>query len=260
MGSSAGTCPTTTVRYQPAKHPILGELPWVLARPQGPGVIGFLPTYPKSLRDGRVNQSDGLVLWRTGSRIIWTASGTLFARRVDGGRTVRIPLTLTADGAVSEPRFPTTGCWRLTFRSDAGVAAIIARVVTRPTRLGCAATMIESGAAYARPRSSGIRGLWPWQSSGPASLTTHGHDGDRNMKVPWWVRRSWGGSMSLLGTRLDAPGSFRQEFSNASYDGSQGEGGVFPSTVDVPAPGCWLLRLRTAQLAGVVVTRAVDAR
>jgi hypothetical protein len=248
------------VSYQPAKHPTLGEVPWVLARPQGPAILGFLPDYARSLRDGRVNRSDGLVLWRTGGRIIWNVSGTLSAQRLDGRRSFRIGLTGSSDGAVAEPRFPTAGCWRLSFRSGTKAAAIVARVIPRPAKLRCNATLLESGAAYARPRSSGIRGLWPWQSSGAASLTTHGHDGDRNMKVPWWVRRGWGGSLSLLGTRLDAPGSFRQEFPNATYDGSQGQGGVFPSIVDVPAAGCWVLRLRTAQLAGVVVTRAVDAR
>jgi hypothetical protein len=74
-----------------------------------------------------------------------------------------------------------------------------------------------------------------------------------NMKIPWWVRRQWGPSIELTGTRLDADGSFRQEFGMALSPQ-----GVFPSTVDVPAPGCWLFRLRTARLAGVLVVRAVD--
>jgi hypothetical protein len=33
---------------------------------------------------------------------------------------------------------------------------------------------------------------------------------------------------------------------------------VYPSTVDVPAPGCWLFRLRTGRLAGAIVVRAID--
>lgn len=75
------------------------------------------------------------------------------------------------------------------------------------------------------------------------------------MKVPWWVRRNWGGSLELVGTRLDAVDSFRQEFPMALSPE-----GVFPSIVDVPAAGCWLFRLRTARLAGVLVVRAIDAR
>jgi hypothetical protein len=36
--------------------------------------------------------------------------------------------------------------------------------------------------------------------------------------------------------------------------------GVYPSIVDVPAAGCWLLRLRTGSLAGVIVVRAYNGR
>ncbi len=75
------------------------------------------------------------------------------------------------------------------------------------------------------------------------------------MKVPWWVRRNGGPSLGLTGTRLDAEGSFRQDFPMALSPK-----GVYPSIVDVPAPGCWLFRLRTAGLAGAIVIRAVDYR
>jgi hypothetical protein len=240
------------VRYQSAKHPSLGETPWALARPPRLGVLAFMPTYASSLRDERVNSSDGLVLWQTGARIAWNTSGALVARRLDGRRSFRI-----ASGADAEPRFPSPGCWRLTLRSGTRSASVVARVISRPLSLGCGATRLESGSAFARPRSSGIEGGWPWQLSGPASLTTHGHDGDHNMKVPWWVDRNWGGVLELTGIRLDAQGSFMQQFTLAG--GVSGDRAVFPSIVDVPAAGCWLLRLRTGRLAGVLVVRAVDA-
>jgi hypothetical protein len=35
--------------------------------------------------------------------------------------------------------------------------------------------------------------------------------------------------------------------------------GVYPSIVDIPTAGCWMLRLRTGKLAGVLVVRAMDA-
>jgi hypothetical protein len=240
------------VRYQPVKHPSLGETPWVLARPQRLGVLAFVPTYASSLRDERVNSSDGLVLWQTGARIVWNRRGTLVARRLDSRQSFRV-----AAGARMEPRFPSLGCWRLTLRSTSGTASVVARVIARPASPGCGATLLESGRALARPRVSGIEGGWPWQSSGPASLTTHGHDGDRNMKVPWRVDRNWGGSLELTGTRLDAEGGFEQQFPIAG--GVPEDRAVFPSIVDVPAAGCWLLRLRTGRLAGVLVVRAVDA-
>lgn len=132
------------------------------------------------------------------------------------------------------------------------IASVVARVVDVPKKLGCGITVLENGQAFARPRSSGIRGGWPWLSI--AQLTTHGHDGDRNMKVPWWVKKG-GSTLDLVGMRLDAVGSFHQQFPMA-----QSPKGVYPSIVDVPAPGCWLLRLRTGKVAGVIVVRAVDAR
>jgi hypothetical protein len=112
--------------------------------------------------------------------------------------------------------------------------------------------VLDNRWARARPRSSGIRGGWPWLPI--AQLTTHGHDGDQNMKVPWWVDGG-GPTLELVGTRLDAAGSFRQVFTEALSPK-----GVYPSIVDIPAAGCWALRLQTGSHAGVIVVRAVDAR
>lgn len=252
---SRPSCTATTVRYQAAKHPTLHDVPWVLARPTARGVFGFVVSYPKTLRDGRVNGSDGLVLWRTGARIVWAGTSsakTLLGHRLDGRDSFRLRLVPSQDGLVSEPRFPSAGCWRL---SLGGGPTVVVRVVPRPATLGCDATPLREGGAYARPLSSGIRGGWgPWRTStGGALLYTHGHGAGLNMKVPWWVDGKWGRSLELVGTRLDADGSFTQEFPMALSPA-----GVFPSIVDVPAPGCWLFRLRTGRLAGVLVVRAVD--
>jgi len=252
---SRSSCTATVVRYQAAKHPTLHDAPWVLARPTGRGVLGFVVSYPETLRDGRVNRSDGLVLWRAGERIVWsgpTSARTLVGRRLDGRGSFRVRLAPSEDGLVSEPRFPAAGCWRL---SVGGEGTVVARVVARPASLGCDASPLTEQGALARPRSSGIRGGWgPWRTpEGGALLYTHGHGAGLNMKVPWWVDRNWGGSLNLTGRRLDAAGSFTQEFPMAGSPV-----GVFPSIVDVPAPGCWLLRLRTGRLAGVLVVRAVD--
>lgn len=233
------------VRYGPVKHPTLNATPWVLATPGSAGVVGLLVSYPQMLRDGRVNASDGLVLWRTGAKIVWTLSGPLVAQRLDGPGAFRARLH-------QRLRFPSSGCWRLTVRK----ATIVARVVERPDTLGCDLTVLsQTGKAFVRPRSAGIYGGWTWRTERNGALMyTHGvGPGDLNAKVPWWVRRNWGPSLELVGTRLDAAGSFKQEFS-----GAVSPRGVFPSIVDVPAPGCWLFRLRTARLAGVLVVRAVD--
>jgi hypothetical protein len=248
-------CVATPVHYEPSKFPGQSDTPWVVGTPVAPGLLGALVNYPGSLRDPRVNRSDGLVLRRVGAKIAWNQPGTLRARRLDRPGSFRTDPSSTM-------RFPSTGCWRLTLWDNTGsgspIASVIARVVSVPKRLGCGITVLEHGSAFARPRSSGIRGGWPWYST--ARLATHGHDGDANMKIPWWVRRNWGPTLELAGRRLDGDGSFRQEFPAAyGHDGAQDQM-VFPSIVDIPAAGCWLLRLRTGRLAGVLVVRAFNGR
>jgi hypothetical protein len=250
------SCAANLVRYQAAKHPTLHDTPWILARPATRGVLGFVVSYPQMLRDGRVNRSDGLVLWTTGSRIVWSGPSlvsTLVGRRLDGRGTFRLPLVPSDDGLVSDLRFPSPGCWRLRL----GDATAVVRVVRRTAKLGCAATPLRDGWAPARPLSSGIRGGWgPWRTkSGGALLYTHGHGGGWNMKVLWRAGRGAGSTLGLDGVRLDADGSFTEELPTPP-----GMNAVFPSNVDIPAAGCWLLRLRTARLAGVLVVRAIDDR
>ena len=254
----AAGCAATVVRYLPAKHPTLGDEPWVLARPQTAAVIGFLPAYLRTLRDGRVNAADGLVLWRTGERIVWVfAAGkaTLVARRLDRSGSVRIPLRKTSAGFVSVPRFPSAGCWRLSL----GGASVVARVVDRPARLGCEATVAPTTElTLARPRSAGIAGGFTWRTDdGRLLLYTHGvGPGDLNAKVLWWTRRGHG-ALELTGIRLDGKGTFRQAFNEAGASQyAPGYHAAFPSIVEVPAPGCWLLRLRIKRYAAALVVVA----
>jgi hypothetical protein len=252
---ASASCAATIVHYQAAKHRTLHDVPWVLGRPTARGVLGFVVSYPETLGDGRVNGSDGIVLWRTGGRIVWAgvSSGqTLAGRRLDGRGSFRLRLGPSPDGPVSDLRFPSAGCWRL----RVGAATLVVRVVPRPVKLGCDATLLRTRGAFARPLSSRILGGWgPWRTAaGGALLYTHGHGAGWNMKVLWRVERGGGSLLTLAGARLDADGSFAQEFPMTNVEG------VFPSTVDVPAAGCWLFRLRTGRLAGVLVVQAVDDR
>src|SRR4051794_9556306 len=191
----AGVCAASVVRYQPAKDPTFGELPWVLARPQRPGIAVFLRSYEQSLRDGRVNGSDGLVLWQHGERVAWNARGAVVARRLDGpGRfTVRGPFVRLA--------FPSAGCWSLTLRG----ARIVARVVPNPAARGCAATPAPAPSLVpVRPGAGGIAAGGSGRTDrGGLLMYPHGLPRDGYTRVLWWARRNYGGSLALTGIRLD---------------------------------------------------------
>ena len=269
IAAGSTRCAATGIRYTPTAIGI----PHVDAG----RVTGHLFYYTgPTLMDGRVNSSDGLVIyvrgrWALGStKILWSlgrGAGTtlrVVGERLDGAG--RFSQRLRSSGGGDFPSIvsvPATGCWRLTLRSGRVHATVVLRAVALPERRTCDATPVEGGWAVARPRSSGIRGGWgPWLTArGGALLYTHGRQpGGFNMKVPWWVPRPTGGVLALSGARLDAAGTIAQNLPAAvTHDGPQGQD-VFPSIVDLPAAGCWLLRLRAGAHAGVVVVEAVDGR
>jgi hypothetical protein len=269
VAGGATSCAATTVRYTPTAIGI----PHVDAG----AVKGHLFYYAgPTLMDGRVNSSDGLVIyvrgrWALGStKIMWSlgrGAGTtlrIVGKRLDGAG--RFSQRLRSSGGGDFPSIvnvPAAGCWRLSLRSGRVRASVVLRAAALPEQRTCDATPVEAGWAVARPRSSGIRGGWgPWLTAqGGALLYTHGRQpGGFNMKVPWWVRRPTEGVLALRGTRLDGSGVLAQDLPPAvAHDGPQDQD-VFPSVVDVPAAGCWLLRLRVGTHAGIVVVRAVDGR
>ena len=73
-----------------------------------------------------------------------------------------------------------------------------------------------------------------------------------NPKVLWAALGQSGRTLSIHGTRLDAPGSF-----NARYPAAIG-GGQFPSYVKVPQTGCWRVAVRSGSLHGWVTFLATD--
>ena len=79
-------------------------------------------------------------------------------------------------------------------------------------------------------------------------------------KVPWWIRRGWGVRLHLTGVRLDGSGQFSQAFVQAGDPSGRPDGyrAIFPSIVRVPSAGCWLFRLRTGRVAGILVVRAIE--
>jgi hypothetical protein len=264
----ATPCVATTVRYTSTAigtpHVDAGR------------VTGHLYYAGPTLMDGRVNGSDGLVIyvrgrWTLGStKILWSVgrgAGTtlrIVGKRLDGAGAFSQRLPGSGRGNFpSIVSVPAVGCWRLTLRTGRVRAGVVLRAVELPSARTCDATPIDGGWAVARPRSSRVRGAWgPWLTAqGGALLYTHGQQpGGFNMKVPWWVPRPTGGVLALRGTRLDAAGSLAENLPAAvTHDGPQDQD-VFPSIVDVPSAGCWLVRLQTGRHAGIVVVRAVDGR
>ena len=59
-------------------------------------------------------------------------------------------------------------------------------------------------------------------------------------KILWAMRKGTATALSVVGTRLDAVGSFRDRFASIG-------GGMFPSIVVVPQAGCWRLTLRAGR-------------
>jgi hypothetical protein len=121
------------------------------------------------------------------------------------------------------------------------------------------------------PRSVGLVGLlwyWPeaWQRRHvrSARIFTGGlAPAGYSTKILWvFLGRSAkgrGGTRRVVrGRRLDRPGSFTQEFAAVSYNGQQGAPS-YASIVDIPAAGCWGLRLSTRTLRANVVFQAVRA-
>jgi hypothetical protein len=114
--------------------------------------------------------------------------------------------------------------------------------------------------AAATPTSSGIVGhLFYYAGSGWAAakspdLRVYAGGSDRNghnMKVLWRPRvRGAGNSLRIVGAQLDGSASFVERWPAIG-------GGLFPSTVNVPVAGCWLLTLQTGKLTATVTVTAL---
>lgn len=119
------------------------------------------------------------------------------------------------------------------------------------------------------PRRVGLVGLlwyWPaeWQrrkvrrakifagGMAPAGYST---------KILWvftgrYARGRAATQLVVRGRRVDQPGTFTQQFGAISYAGQRGAPS-YASIIDVPAPGCWRLRLETGTLRATVGLLAV---
>lgn len=79
--------------------------------------------------------------------------------------------------------------------------------------------------------------------------------GGGSTKILWVVRQPDSSTLTILGRRLDGAGAFRQDERSARGP----SGVVFPSIVDVPDTGCWLLTVRNGRRSARFAVEAIQA-
>jgi len=267
-------CPATTVHYEPG--PV--GTPWLRVG----GVTANLFYYGgRTLMDANVNQSDGAAIYPDGrtldgaTKILWRvpraagATLTLTARRLDGDGSFTQRFPRRGRGQFpSIVNVPQPGCWRLALRTGGTRTTFVVRAVAAPLEPVCEATVVYRDVSHPRfgavdwmpaaPRSAGIAAV-RFVSTLPDVDHAVIYAGGRapegwSTKFLWWSPRP-AGSVELVGTRVDFPGSFRESFQSATAvdDGAI----VYPSIVNIPTAGCWAVRVRIGARAGVAVFQAV---
>jgi hypothetical protein len=272
-------CPSTTVHYGATS---VGT-PWVASG----AITGHLFAYThRTLMDGRVNGSDGFVLYTHGrtpegaTKILWRVGTprrsartmTIRATQLDGpgAFTQRLPGTGGTSQFPSIVDLPAAGCWRLSLQSGRVRAAFVLRAVDAPAESFCEPTVVLREIPHPRfgdvtwmptaPRRNGIAAVL-FVSTLPGADRALIYAGGRapegwSTKFLWWSPKP-GGSLTLDGRRLDGVGTFRQSFQGATGVSPPVTGPVFPSIVEIPTAGCWAVRVSTGGRAGLAVFNAV---
>jgi hypothetical protein len=276
IASPAATCPGTTVHYGATRV----GLPWIKAG----AVTGHLFAYGgRTLMDGRVNGSDGLVLYTGGGsadaamKVLWSARGrpsswlVLSGRRLDGVGVFRQRFRANRAGDFpSIVKIPDVGCWRLSLRAGRMRAAVVVRAVEPPAETACEPTPVFRHTPHPRfgdvtwmpamPRTTGVAAVG-FVSVLPGAERAVIYAGGRapegwNTKFLWWSPKP-GGRLELVGRRMDAAGRFAQSESPAWNDEM---GTIFPSIVEIPTAGCWAITVSTGGRTGLVIFEAVAPR
>jgi hypothetical protein len=237
-------------------------------------LTGRLYSYDETLGDGRVREAPGLVDYAGRPNKIawlprrWSGTGPALAvegRRLDGPGSFRARYrrALSPQFYPSAVTLPTAGCWRLTLRTGVLRWALHVLAVEPPEGALCETTAVRDGPNPVDPFFTRWVGATPGTSgiSGAFSLFVPGYEGavtyaggrwpsGANTKVLWLVKGA-GGSLRISGIRLDSVETFEQTVTavNPSY--------AYPSILVIPAPGCWLLKIRGGGGGGVIVLRAL---
>lgn len=273
----ASGCPAAQVHHGVNAQAPNDPAPWVAAGRGATRLVGHLYSpFSETLGDERVREADGLVLY-AGRRykVAWLPrrwSGTAELLVIEGTR-------LDGPGSFSSryrraisPRFypsdvtvPTVGCWRITLRTGSLRWTLHILAIEPPGELRCDANSVGSGA---NPVDPGVTGRWvaafPASTGINGGLFIPGVDGaaiyaggrwpdGANTKILWRTAGILGG-LRISATRLDGSETFQQLLAPDTVPR-----GLYPSIVNVPVPGCWLLTLRGDGRGGVMVVRALPA-
>ncbi len=151
---------------------------------------------------------------------------------------------------------------------------------TAELRGPCPASAVERQVIPASARRAGVPDDVPWVASAAGRITgalfyyrpyttfsrpratvgTDGHIEDGTAtSILWWVPQAEAPTLTVTGRRLDRPGFFRQLVLGPT-SGQFRSDTTFPSTLDVPAAGCWRLTLRNGSVTDSVTFRAIDQR
>lgn len=269
VATVALACPAAPVHHDWSR--LSPASPWIAAG-TGPGrLVGqLLGTYEPTLADRRVREAPGLTVYAGAMhKLGWLPArwhGTsralrVVAERIDGpGRvTYRFPRALAPQFFPSGITLPTAGCWRLALATGSRRWTLHARAIEPPAEPRCDPTAVGSGPNRVDPSFTTWIAATPARARvyGTFSVSLPGIEGAAirtgGRKVLWLVERP-AGLLHVRAVRLDGPqAEVRQSLSPASSPVY-----AYPSRLDLPAAGCWLVRLRTSGRAGVVVMRALD--
>jgi len=273
----ASGCPADQVHYGVNAEAPNDPAPLVAAGRGATRLVGRLYSpYSATLGDERVREANGLVLYAGRQyKIAWLPrrwSGAAEFLAIEGTR-------LDTPGSFSgryrraiSPRFypsdltvPEPGCWRITLRTGSLRWTLQLLAIEPPEGLRCDATAVGSGA---NPVDPGVTGEWvaatPSSTGINGGLVIPGVDGaaiyaggrwpdGQNTKVLWRTAGIESG-LRISAIRLDGKERFQQTLAPVAVPR-----GLYPSIVNVPVPGCWLLTLRGAGRGGVIVVRALAA-
>jgi hypothetical protein len=154
--------------------------------------------------------------------------------------------------------FDRPGAWKLWTRSGANACAPKVGVLVRDRVASCAPERVTGDVLRPQPGPISARLSSNQIAGGRFSLHTGGFDprAGHSEKILWVVPEA---ARSLVGHELVVTARngrrvVTQRFGQAAS--SQTPGVLFPSIVDLPTAGCWLLTLRTGDLVAATSVRA----